>query len=479
MNACSQDAVGDSGADIHAADASLDTSPLACDPATSTGCVTCMCSNEGSEPTTGTTPTLVSTVSLAVPGFDDEFPTNDLGADEHWLAVGGSYDDEKGNDAGGIRLYQMQKDGSWLLKNSIFSSDIRAGDRFGARLSLAGGRLVADVTRSDATGAVSHLGYVFEDKGGVWQQTAKLTAAAGSGASIHTLSRSGALMAELNAPVDDKGVASANVRFLARKSDGSWHTSATTVAAVDPGQTWSRAVSFSEARLVVGGEGTWREAEPSGSKTGAAYIFDRDAAGVWAQVAKVTPKDGLEHDSFGCAVSADADRLVVGAYRDNTLAVRAGAAYAFRRQPSGTWQQVEKLTAYDGKFNAWFGFSVATRGDRLLVGAPGADDKEAWTGAVYVYRLTATGTWRSTGKIEGTHAVQRTGAQIVFGGQHVFASAAGYYGGGGKMTWPGDYPSTPRAVHVIALPSFACDATGKCHCKPGFTGVTCSAAVGK
>lgn len=99
-------------------------------------------------------------------------------------------------------------------------------------------------------------------------------------------------------------------------------------------------------------------------------------------------------DAGAAAVAVDADVLVVGAYNEAVGSQRGrGAAYVFRRGGGGQYQFEQRVLAPDGLAGDAFGFSVAVRGDVMLVGAIGrglAGVESA--GAVYAFRRSA-GQW--------------------------------------------------------------------------------------
>jgi hypothetical protein len=82
-------------------------------------------------------------------------------------------------------------------------------------------------------------------------------------------------------------------------------------------------------------------------------------------------------DNFGTSVSVSGSVVVVGApHYDNDAANQygdriwnSGAAYEFERQPDGRWAQVAKLEAADFHYNIYLGHSVAVSGDVAVIGA--------------------------------------------------------------------------------------------------------------
>ena len=105
------------------------------------------------------------------------------------------------------------------------------------------------------------------------------------------------------------------------------------------------------------------------SYTGAAYVFTRDASGVWYEQAKLRAGDAASDDLFGVSVSLDADTALIGAPNES----RTGAAYIYTRNGSGEWSEQAKLLAGDASRSDRFGHSVALTGDTAVIGAWEAD----------------------------------------------------------------------------------------------------------
>lgn len=104
--------------------------------------------------------------------------------------------------------------------------------------------------------------------------------------------------------------------------------------------------------------------------------------------------------SFGWSVATSGDTVVVGAYRE---ASQSGAAYVFVRS-GGTWEQQAFLKASNADNGDQFGHSVAVSDDTIVVGAhfeesnatgvngDENDDSASFSGAAYVF-VRSAGTW--------------------------------------------------------------------------------------
>lgn len=101
-------------------------------------------------------------------------------------------------------------------------------------------------------------------------------------------------------------------------------------------------------------------------------------AQVYTQVAAFNNPDAGSGDEFGISVAAvGADKVLIGAYRDDTVGDDAGSAYLFDR--SG--QLLRTLHNPDPKNQQFFGFDVAAMNDKLVVTARG----ETKSGAAYLF----------------------------------------------------------------------------------------------
>jgi len=139
---------------------------------------------------------------------------------------------------------------------------------------------------------------------------------------------------------------------------------------------------------------------------GSAYIFEKPSSG-WVdmtqQTAKLTASDVDEGYNFGGSVAIDGDTVVIGAKNSDIPETDTGAAYVFTKPVTSSWvdaNQTAKLTAFDGGLVDYFGSSVAIDGDKILIGAKGADhrtDDPTYdadkNGAAYLFKKPVDGEW--------------------------------------------------------------------------------------
>jgi hypothetical protein len=163
---------------------------------------------------------------------------------------------------------------------------------------------------------------------------------------------------------------------------------------------------------------------------GAIYVFSIDG---FAQTERLTLDPPRDPDLFGGAISVQADDLLVG-----TSKIDRGYITFFTRT-DGTWTQGQRIVAPIAADSGSFGLSVELRDDFALVTAP----KEAGdTGAVYVYARGANG-WS-----EHQHLVASDHANSDFFGLSLASSGDTLViGAPGNLL----YPSERAGVYIFQL----------------------------
>ncbi|KAH8068785.1 hypothetical protein JL721_6352 [Aureococcus anophagefferens] len=150
--------------------------------------------------------------------------------------------------------------------------------------------------------------------------------------------------------------------------------------------------------------------DDAGTSSGSAYVF-RTVDGVTEQIAKLVSSDAAAQDQFGASVAIHNDIIVVGANHDDDAGYDSGSAYIFKTSDGGaTWPQVAKLVASDGAAGDEFGWSIASSGDFVVVGANLDDDAGTSSGSAYAFR-TVDGVTEQIAKLVSSDAA----AQDQFG----------------------------------------------------------------
>ena len=191
------------------------------------------------------------------------------------------------------------------------------------------------------------------------------------------------------------------------------------------GDNFGTSVSISGDRIVVGAPG---DGDPHNK--GKVYIFER-GNGKWDAVATLVASDGEPNDQFGHSVATSGDRVVVGAPGDDDKGFASGSAYIFERSAGGEarWRQVIKLLAGDAAPGRQFGQSVSISGDLVVIGSQLDDDSARSPGSAYVFERNQGGPdkWGPAGKLTASHGTRSNafGSAVSISGDFVVVGAPG------------------------------------------------------
>ena len=152
---------------------------------------------------------------------------------------------------------------------------------------------------------------------------------------------------------------------------------------------------------------------------GLVHVFRRSATGAWTEAGRLSAPDGYVGDGFGQVLAVSGNTLLVGMPQVDD---GQGAVYVFERNAAGAWAQSARLSA--GEAGSHFGSVLAFDGDDALIGAA---DHDEHTGAVYVFRREAAGGgWLEYGMLAGSAAEEgaRFGSAIAVDGDRALVGAS-------------------------------------------------------
>lgn len=163
-----------------------------------------------------------------------------------------------------------------------------------------------------------------------------------------------------------------------------------------PEEYFGRSVSIFGDYAVVSGAHT-RQASfpvPPPMPISKAYIFKK-TGGVWALHTSINV-NSTEVVSFGSSISIDNDFLAIGAsgYQENE-----GKVY-FYQLLGGVWSQHSIITRPVFQYNDSFGFSVALKNQKLIIGAPDGQTNNG-VGTAFLYHFDGT-SWLLNSTIKGS-----------------------------------------------------------------------------
>jgi len=317
----------------------------------------------------------------------------------NYIVVGTPFEDEDENGnttldtAGAVYIFEKDVNGVWNEVQKVVASDRAENDNFGYAVAIDGDFIVVGALFEDEDQSGSNplmdAGSVYilkRETNGTWSETQKIVASdreffnwfgekvAISGDYLIVAAKEESEDAQGN---NNLGEAGAAYIFQKDASDDWFEVQKITASDRSVFANFGTDVDIDGDYAVIGA--ILESEDVSGDNTlleaGAAYIFEKNAVGTWIEVNKLVPSDRDTGDEFGISVAIRGDRAIVGANRENedesgnnTLNA-SGSAYVFERNASGSWNEKEKLAAFDRANFDNFGIDVALSNEYVFVAA--------------------------------------------------------------------------------------------------------------
>lgn len=160
-------------------------------------------------------------------------------------------------------------------------------------------------------------------------------------------------------------------------------------------------VAIHDKTIAVGGDWTYTGVTPGHSRNdGSVYVFELDSNGVWVKKQELKSPDRANGDLFSSSIAIHGNIMVIGAQNEdedvagaNTLS-EAGSAYIFEKNAFGMWEFRQKITASQREASAHFARNVAAYNNTIVIGANGeAPYGVSSGGAAYVFTKGTNGLW--------------------------------------------------------------------------------------
>jgi hypothetical protein len=318
----------------------------------------------------------------------------------------------------------VRKGGDWVFQQQLSASDAAAGDQFGVAVDVSGNTIVVGAPNRRAGTSIGAV-YVFERSGATWtEQSIIMSSDPGRpfGFSVALHGRSLAVGA-LEDHLAFGGTSDAGLAYVFVLVENNWVQQAELISIDIPAfNRTGVSVDIDGNTVVVG------TVQSSMLTPGAAYVFSRKG-NTWSQQAKLSSTNSLSPDfghsvslaggtiavgdslsdtvfvfdrkgqnwllqqtlagapgsQFGSAVVLHANRLLIGARLDNTIAAQAGAAYLFVHKGK-TWTLQQTLLADDGAAGDVFGTAANLSGSKAIIGAPLQEVRGVKSGAAYIFQ---------------------------------------------------------------------------------------------
>jgi hypothetical protein len=290
-------------------------------------------------------------------------------------------------------------DGNLTYRTQIVPSSSGSNSyRFGQSFALDGNRLVVGAWEAywnsmNGAGAA----YLFDFNGSSYSQVARFSASDVSGGDRfgYSVDVSGNLIVSGTQQEDISGNQNSGAAYLFRIESNGSVTELSKLTHEDPkgDDYFGEQVAISADIIAVAALND--DVLVSGSNrmdAGSVTLFKIDGAGNVTRTETLTAPAPDSYVYFGRAIALSGDLLVVGEpYRYNTRS-NAGQIYLYKLSPSGTAQLIMSLKSPNPVENGYFGYSVDLKGDRLVVGAYGEDSEtEIDTGVAYLYQVKSDG----------------------------------------------------------------------------------------
>ncbi|MFO0861611.1 MAG: hypothetical protein U0570_13760 [Phycisphaerales bacterium] len=310
-------------------------------------------------------------------------------------AIGAQSDDYSGlTDAGSAWVFSRES-GQWIGSEfRMAASDAAANNAFGVSVAIDGDIAISGSNQDTVTVTKQGAAFLLVRDGLRWKEQARVVSQSsqaneGFGRAV-AISGTTALVGVPNRA--NGANANQGAAFAYVQSGATWPVQQFFLASDGAANNFfGGSVGISGDVAVVGAFGYG----PSVVQQGTAYVFTRSGVS-WFQAARIEASDKAANDLFGYSVAISGDTIVCGAYNKNA---QVGAAYVFERY-GNTWRQTQKLTANDGAAGDCFGVSVAIKDKTIVVGAFNKTiNGNAGQGAAYVFTKGATGTWSQVNRL--------------------------------------------------------------------------------
>jgi choice-of-anchor B domain-containing protein len=346
---------------------------------------------------------------------------------------------------GTVHEFAADAAGKWTERSKVTSTSAAIDDQFGAALDVKGNRMAVGAPKQNSgRGAV----YIFERPSArsPWREVAKLT---DSGGRENDLFGSAVGLAGETVFVGVPGRSGGKGAAIVYSHGASGWTAGATLqgSGTGGGDGFGSAISASAERVLIGAPGPkpWASLVGGGQpKTGAAFVF-ANQNGQWREDGKLTRSSAPAPLAIGAAVTWADDEALVSAPLANQF---AGAILQFRRGNSG-WSEAGEITASRPQPGTGLGISLAAAGPVVIAGAPIMQG----TGGAFIFGRNALGNWSEVQAIKGDDQFGFMGGAVGASASLLVIGAPGadfFLGAGYAYTKPSGSAEWTRAEKLVS-----------------------------
>ena len=318
-------------------------------------------------------------------------------------------------NSGSAYIFEKSGSGVWIQVKKIVAADRGNNDFFGWSVSISNNYIAIGAYKEDENevGGSTLLDagsvYIFErNLSGIWSQTQKIVTSDRAGSDQFgndvSIFENTLCVGAYTEDHDQNGLnnlsSSGSTYIFDRNLSGIWSQSQKIVASDRAiSDFFGCSVSLWGNYIIVGAQSEDHDiiGGNSISNAGSAYIFEKNASGIWNQVNKIVSSDRDIDDQFGMSVSITNGYALVGTFLDDENQFGSGnlndsgSSYLFKRNSNGTWNQTQKIISYDRETSDYFAYDVALWNNYAIIGAPWEDENPFglstlnMAGSVYLY----------------------------------------------------------------------------------------------
>ena len=326
---------------------------------------------------------------IAPDGAENDLFGVALAIDGDQLVVGAPNHGSAGYLAGVAYTYSNTANG-WVLGQTLMPDGLGPYDNFGTAVAVQGPHAIIGWPQASIKGITTGRAIHYLWNGSAWNEVGRLVDPDNQANNYFggSLAMDGDDLI-VGCQLDDRVGPDSGSALIFKYLDGDWVFQQRLVPSMIGQLSWAgRSVAIKDGVAVIGSYLEWQGDVPA---AGAAYVFRRDANGLWNEEARLLAADPWPGNYFGYSLSWDGSTLAVGSILNDAPAEDSGAVY-LHEHIDGNWTQT-KLTPPD--IGGEFGFTIAVQGDDMLIGAVYHPGPGIATGAVYRYkRLAGLWTWR-------------------------------------------------------------------------------------
>ncbi|MCD6555576.1 MAG: T9SS type A sorting domain-containing protein [Bacteroidales bacterium] len=335
-----------------------------------------------------------------------------LNSDGSIVAIGASFNDGNGLNAGHVRIYENQNR-TWIQIGQDIDGEA-VNDMFGYSISLSSDGSIVAIGSTQNAGNGTNAGHVriYENQSGTWSQIGQDIDGEAeydrSGNSV-CLSSDGSIVAIGAIQNDDNGINAGHVRIYENQNE-TWIQIGQDIDGEVADDYSGRSVSLSSDGSIVAIGATQNDG--NGSKAGHVRIYE-NINETWTQIGQDIDGEALGDESgWSVSLNSDGSIVAIGAQRNDGNGSNAGHVRIYENQ-SGTWVQIgqdidgEAADDYSGR-----SVCLSSDGSIVAIGALYNCSNGINAGHVRIYE-NQSGNWTQIGQdIDGEVAGDKSGSSV-------------------------------------------------------------------